>query len=242
MSTPRFYQNKSLVLGPCALDESVSHHILHVLRLKIDAEVIIFNGNGSDYLGKVTQIGKKEVNITLQDSYVVHNESSLKLHLVQAISKREHMDLTIQKAVELGVTEVTPILTAFTNVKYKESEFTNKQNHWQQVIISATQQCGRSVLMKLNPIVFFDEALKNTHSEQRFFLSPRATITKETIQISKNNSITVFIGSEGGFSDKEEQMAEENGLIAIKMGPRILRTETAAIATIAIMQHLCGDL
>lgn len=242
MSTPRFYQNKPLTLGGCTLDENVSHHILHVLRLKIGAEVIVFNGEGSEYSGRITQIGKKEVNVTLQNSAIVHNESSLQLHLVQAISKREHMDLTIQKAVELGVTEITPILTAFTNVKYKESEFTHKQNHWQQVIISATQQCGRAILMKLNPIIFFNEAVKSIHSEKRFFLSPRAAITKENMQIAKNHSITLFIGSEGGFSDTEEKMAEENGLIAIKMGPRILRTETAAIATIAIMQHLYGDL
>ncbi|MBY0377189.1 MAG: 16S rRNA (uracil(1498)-N(3))-methyltransferase [Gammaproteobacteria bacterium] len=242
MSTPRFYQNKPLSLGDCALDEAATHHMIHVLRLKLGAEVIIFNGNGDEFKGILRQIHKKSAVIELQQQYPVHNESPLALHLVQAISRKDHMDLTVQKAVELGVTEITPVVSDFSNIKQSGDQFNQKEQHWQKIIISATQQSGRTILTQLNPIISFREALQKVTTEQRLFLSPRATESCKKIFMTKPQSTALFIGCEGGFSYQEEQAALAAELKAITLGPRILRTETAAIAALSILQYCRGDL
>lgn len=241
MSIPRFYQNTPLSLGECALDETVTHHIANVLRLHLDSEIIVFNGNGEEFKGVLSLINKKTVVVTLQQQYSVHNESPLILHLVQAISKKDHMDLTLQKAVELGVTEITPVISDFSNMKKRETEFNHKETHWQKIIISATQQSGRTVLTKLNPIISFKEALQKVKAEQRLFLSPRASTSGKELLNVKLQSMALFVGSEGGFSDNEERQALASGLTAITLGPRILRTETAAIAALSIVQYCLGD-
>lgn len=242
MSIPRFYQNKPLVLGDCTLDETAAHHIMHVLRLKVGCEIIVFNGNGDEFKGILSEVSKKTVVVTLQQNYSVHNESSLALHLVQAISRKDHMELTLQKAVELGVTQITPILSDFSNIKQSLTEFKNKEAHWQKVIISASQQSRRCIIARLNPIISFKEALQTAQAEQRLFLSPRAKELSEKLWVKPCKSVAVFIGCEGGFSSDEEKEASANGLRAIALSKRILRTETAAISALAILQYCLGDL
>ncbi|MCD6045263.1 MAG: Ribosomal small subunit methyltransferase [Gammaproteobacteria bacterium] len=241
MSIPRFYQNKLLALGECALDEAAAHHSVHVLRLKIGSEVIVFNGNGDEFKGILSEVSKKAVTVTLQQSYSVHNESFLALHLVQAISRKDHMDLTLQKAVELGVTQITPIVSDFSNIKQSLAEFKHKQDHWQKIIISASQQAGRCIIARLNPIISFKEALQTIEAEQRLFLSPRAAAKSEKLWTTPLKSVALFVGCEGGFSEREESLASANELRAIALGSRILRTETAAIAILAILQYCLGD-
>lgn len=241
MSIPRFYQNKPLSLGECVLDEASTHHMVHVLRLKLGAEAIIFNGNGGEFKGILRQIHKKSAVIELQQQYNVRNESPLALHLVQAISRKDHMDLTLQKAVELGVSEITPVVSDFSNIKQSSDQFHQKEQHWEKIIISATQQSGRAILTQLNPIISFREALKKVSAEQRLFLSPRATESCKEVLRTKPRSTALFIGCEGGFSPQEEQAATAAELKAITLGPRILRTETAAIAALSILQYCQGD-
>ncbi len=242
MSSPRFYQNKPLALGNYTLDEAAAHHIMHVLRLKIGSEIIVFNGNGDEFKGILCEINKKSVVVTLEQSYSVCNESFLALHLVQAVSRKDHMDLTLQKAVELGVTQITPVISDFSNMKQSQTEFNHKENHWQRIIVSASQQSGRSIITRLNPIISFKEALKNIQAEQRLFLSPRAEASSEKLWAISSKSVALFVGCEGGFSDNEEKEAAANGLTAMALGKRILRTETAAIAALAILQYCLGDL
>lgn len=242
MSIPRFYQNEPLALGNYTFDEAAAHHIMHVLRLKIGSEIIVFNGSGDEFKGILCEINKKSVVVTLEQSYRVSNESFLALHLVQAISRKDHMDLTLQKAVELGVTQITPVISDFSNMKQSQMEFNHKENHWQRIIISASQQSGRSIITRLNPIVSFKEALQNIQAEQRLFLSPRAEASSEKVWSTPSKSVALFVGCEGGFSDKEEKEATANGLTAMALGKRILRTETAAIAALAILQYCLGDL
>ncbi len=241
VSIPRFYQNKSLLLGDVSLDESATHHIVHVLRLKTGSEIILFNGDGEEFKGALLKVHKKEVIVTLQQKYTVNNESFLALHLVQAVSRKDHMDLTLQKAVELGVTEITPIISDFSNMKQSQTEFNHKEQHWRKVIISASQQSGRAVLTRLNPILSFKEALHRIQAEQRLFLSARADSAGEKLWATPLKSVALFIGCEGGFSDKEEKQAQANGLRLVALGHRILRTETAAIAMLAILQYCQGD-
>jgi 16S rRNA (uracil1498-N3)-methyltransferase len=242
MSIPRFYQNKPLALGDCTLDEATAHHIMHVLRLRIGSEIRVFNGNGDEFKGILCQVSKKTVVVTLQQSYSVHNESFLNLHLVQAISRKDHMDLTVQKAVELGVTQITPIVSDFSNIKQNLAEFKSKEEHWQKVIISASQQSGRCIITRLNPIISFKEAVQTIEAEQRLFLSPRAGGGSEKLWATPSKSVALFVGCEGGFSDSEERQASVSGLKAIALGKRILRTETAAISALAILQYCLGDL
>lgn len=241
MSIPRFYQNKSLTLGDCTLDETAAHHSVNVLRLKVGSEIIVFNGDGREFKGILSLVNKKMVVATLEKSYSVHNESFLDLHLVQAISRKDHMDLTIQKAVELGVTQITPVLSDFSNIKQNVTEFSHKEEHWRRVIISATQQSGRCVLTRLNPIIPFQSALQTITAEQRLFLSPRASADSEKLWTKPLKSVALFVGCEGGFSDNEEKEAQLSGLHAIALGKRILRTETAAISAISILQYCLGD-
>ncbi len=242
MSIPRFYQNKPLALGDCTLDEAAAHHIMHVLRLKIGCDVSVFNGNGDEFKGVLCQTSKKAVVVTLQQSYSVHNESFLDLHLVQAISRKDRMDLTVQKAVELGVTQITPIVSDFSNIKQSLTEFKNKEEHWQKIIISASQQSGRSIITRLNSIISFKEAMHTIEAEQRLFLSPRADVCPEKLWATPLKSVALFVGCEGGFSESEEKEANARGLKAIALGKRILRTETAAISALAILQYCLGDL
>lgn len=242
MSIPRFYQNQPLSLGDYILEEDASHHLAHVLRVKLEAKVIVFNGNGLEFEGAVKQISKKNVTIELQQSYCINRESPVALHLVQAVSRRDRMDFSLQKAVELGVTEITPIITDFSNIKHSEEQFHKKEEHWKKITISATQQSGRSILTHLNPILSFRQAIQRISAEQRLFLSPQAKTPYKTLLSEKPKSVALFIGCEGGFSVQEEEEALAAGLNAIVLGPRILRTETATITALSILQYSLGDL
>jgi 16S rRNA (uracil1498-N3)-methyltransferase len=197
--------------------------------------LVVFNGRGGEYTAKISYIAKHEVKIIIENYSDIDRESQLHLHLGQAISHNEKMRYTLQKAVELGVSEITPLYTAFS-----EKNVEKKQKHWRAIIISAAEQSGRTRIPKLHSPVSLATWLTLSRNSLNIVADPRASKTINTLP-SLVNSVTVLSGAEGGFHEDEITLAKQNHFEAIQMGPRILRTETAAVASLAILQEKYGD-
>jgi len=243
MRLTRLFVNNPLDLGKSLiLPLETAHYILNVLRLKIDTPVILFNGQGGEYLATIVHYNKRQVEVMIQEYQAIERESSLCLTLIQAISRLERMDLTIQKAVELGVQHIVPVLTE-RSTALNRSQISKREQHWQKIIVSACEQCGRNCLPQLHSVVPLSEWFANTvtMAGNVLILSPRGNSHFVDI-IQSHQPITVLVGSEGGFSEMEIQQAISMEYKEISLGKRILRTETAAIAILAICQALHGDL
>lgn len=244
MRIPRIYTEQDLSEGSTIkLDKAASSYLVKVLRLTEGAPVHLFNGLAvaDDYgffqasisnAGKTTEIS---VEVFIPES----NNSALKISLLQGISKGDHMDITIQKAVELGVTDIIPVICERTVVNLKADRLDKKMRHWNGIVTSACEQSGRNQLMTIHdPVTFNQLSLEEKHSG--FILQPGSSASM--LDLTPGQNISLLIGPEGGFSDKEIQLANGKGFTAVKFGPRILRTETAAIAAISIIQSAWGDL
>ena len=242
MRHSRFYVNLPLHVGEqITLPPMVFHHVIKVLRKSEGQEIILFNGDNSDYRSVIHQVEKKQANVMIQERLPSTPESNLVTTLAQGISKGQRMDLTLQKAVELGVNRIVLIKNDRSNVRIKEDNLDKKMLHWQNVIISAAEQSGRSVIPQLHEPISISEWLQKDTSDLKVVLSPTATQTLDAIE-SPATTISLLIGSEGGFTDDEIQDAVESGYQAIRLGPRVLRTETAAFTALAVVQAKWGDL
>lgn len=241
MRISRIYTQANLQTSQLvALEEKSSHHLSKVLRLKIGSSVILFNGDGYDYAGHIDAINKRSVSVNIGSREIVNNESPLKIHLGIAVSKGDRMDWIIQKSTELGVDEITPLLSARTEVKLKGDRKEKRQLHWQQIVISACEQSGRSQLPNINPIQSLTEWTKTTKATKKFVLHHRTT--QQLDSRDDVDLICLLIGPEGGLSEDEIEFAEEHQFCALQLGPRILRTETAPLTAISILQHTWGDM
>ena len=241
MKTNRFYINAGLESGTQIILPSELHRYIHsVLRLREGDAVTLFNGNGNDFHGIISDISKKSSTILLHEKINIDNESPVHTHLFQAISKGDRMDNAIQKSVELGVSEITPMISERTVVRVDEKRLQKKILHWEKIIISACEQSGRAVIPKLHPIINFIDALGAIESKNSYILTPEADQKLSSIQPGFSNC-NIFIGPEGGFSEAEINIANKHFLTGIKMGKRILRTETAPIAVLSVIQMLAGD-
>lgn len=251
MSAPRIYHAEVMHLGTIiSLAPKASKHLITVLRLRIGDSVVLFNGQGGQFRGQLLAINKKnsvfQALMKVQDYADVDVESPLHIHLAQAISRADKMDYVIQKSVELGVTHITPLITERTGVKLTAQRFEHKSLHWQQIIISACEQCGRNCLPVLSPLVDINDWIKRCHVSQtgvsvsKFICHPKAERRLGNVN-TRNKSVVILIGPEGGFCSQEVEMAEKFGFMAVSLGPRILRTETAALAAISVLQSQGGD-
>jgi len=241
MKSIRIYQAGTFQVGSSIeLDRSASHHLIKVLRLKNNYTFNLFNGEGMEFSAILEVSGKRAVAHIQSSADHSHIESDLNIHLLQGISKGERMDFAIQKSVELGVTSITPVNTERTVVNLNDERQQKKRQHWQAIAISACEQSGRSVLPKINPICDFSQIIKSDTNSLRLLLDPLSESNIHKVASSKD--IEILIGPEGGLSEREIKLAKEHGFIGIKMGPRILRTETAALAAITSVQLLWGDL
>lgn len=252
MANFRFYTNKPLnICDTIQLSASAAAHATRALRLNLDDEVIIFNGDGHDYGCTITSIKKNTVSVRVNQSQKLNNESPLKITLIQAISSGDRMDFTIQKAVELGVTLIQPITSQRSVVKLSTERAEKRIQHWQNIAISACEQSGRAVvpnvLAPLSLSQYFalsQDFAKNTkktdESILKITLAPTAIKDLKSLPQS-SQYIQLLIGAEGGLSDDEILLSQRNGFEAIMLGQRILRTETAGLAAIAAMQTLWGD-
>ncbi|CAM4442745.1 MAG: Ribosomal RNA small subunit methyltransferase E [Legionellaceae bacterium] len=242
MVLPRIYESCVIAINEkITLGESASHHLSHVLRMAMGDSLIIFNGSGGEYLAQIDAIHKKAVTVLIKNYNKENRESFLKIHLVQAITRSEKMDFVLQKAVELGVSEFTPIFTERVNIKLPNDRLQKRIQHWQGVIISACEQSGRTIIPTLNKPLHYQDWLKTTTIDRGFILHPFAKEKLGNLSIEKE-VVTVIIGPEGGLSDAEISLAEEKGLHRLNLGPRILRTETAPLAAITALQCFYGDM
>lgn len=223
------------------LDEKTSHHICNVLRMKAGQMMVVFNGDGHDYIGKIEAIEKKRVIFKMEETQKVVNESPLCIHLGQAISKGERMDLVIQKAVELGVTDITPLITERCNIKLDQERRQKRLEHWKRVAISASEQCGRAVIPVVNNPKSLTAFLKEHGQGLKLVCHFRNAKALSQLK-DRDTNITLVVGPEGGFSDKELSECQLFSYQPVTLGPRVLRTETAPITAISVMQAMWGDL
>ena len=242
MRIPRIYLPSNLENNQLLeLTEHAFQHVVKVLRMKQDSKLVVFDGQGNEYSAVLEQINKKNAFVKINEQIDSSAESNLSIHLGLGISKGERMDFAIQKSVELGVTEITPLFTEYCVVNLDEKRIKKRLHHWQGIIISACEQSGRSVLPTLNKtttLVKWADSINDTC----VVFDPLATTTLKKVT-PENNAINLVIGPEGGLSTNEiSELKNKTNVQAVKFGPRILRTETAAVSAITAIQLLWGDL
>ncbi len=240
MRVSRLYTPMPLVTGKAIeLDDDNGHYVRTVLRLKKDAQIILFNGQGGEYLCTVAEVSRKAVLIDVDQWNDRTVESPLQVILGLGISRGDRMDLTVQKAVELGVNHITPLLTERCVVQFKGEKKPQRLLHWQKIVQHAAEQSGRTAL----PALLEVEQLQNWVSDQqglKVFLDPYAETTLMELK-PETMKVTLLTGPEGGFSSQERELAKASGFIPVRLGSRILRTETASLAALAAVQMLWGD-
>jgi 16S rRNA (uracil1498-N3)-methyltransferase len=242
MRIPRIFINQKVVsTATISLPEDKAHHIQHVLRLRVGDQIKLFNNSGLEFKAEITEVTKKVVRVQVKDVGQLKNESPLAITLCLAVSRGPHMDFSIQKAVELGVTAIIPIISEFGNVKLTDNRIDNKLLHWTKIIIGAAEQSGRNRLAELQSPVTFNEWINSESIATKLIIHPGAEQTMSKINL-QDNKLTLMIGAEGGFSDLEFQKALDSNYIPVSLGPRILRTETAVACSVSNAQQLWGDL
>jgi 16S rRNA (uracil1498-N3)-methyltransferase len=222
------------------LEQQASHHLAKVLRAKVSDVVTLFNGQGGEFCGRITSISKQSVNVSLYEFFESQTQSPLAIHLGVCISKGDRMDFVVQKATELGVTEITPLLGERSQIKRNKDMLEKKLRHWQQVVISACEQSGRDFVPTVNSIENSIDWFKHCDSDTKLILDPFCNSVTDTNNATK--SVALAVGPEGGFSDQEVADAQICGFNGLKLGPRILRTETSPIAAITLCQAKWGDI
>ena len=241
MRIPRvYYPNPIPLEQEFELTEDAGHHIATVLRIKPNRPIVLFNGDGNEYSAQVISVQRKKVTVEADACLSLAKESPLHLHLGQGVSKGDRMDIVLQKSVELGVTEITPVITERCTVKLDESRWEKKIQQWQKIIIGACEQSGRNIIPVLNAPVNLSQWLSSSTNTTRLVLAPGAEQSLSR-QPYNTQGFRLLIGPEGGLSDTEIHQANENGYQSVSLGPRILRTETAAITSLSILQAQHGD-
>ncbi len=243
MSNLRFYSPSPLTIGVIvALSENAAAHATRVMRLKVGDTLTLFCGDGVDYQCALVSVEKKTASVEVLSQQKINNESPLNMRLLQGISSGDRMDYTIQKAVELGVTEIFPLSTERSVTKLSGDRAEKRVEHWQGVAIAACEQSGRAVLPKIHFPLTLVQWLSQHDTQQSLNLLLNPVAAKTLAQLTKpENQIHLLIGPEGGLSPGEIELANQNNFQSIVLGPRILRTETAALTAISSMQTLWGD-
>ena len=241
MRIPRIYQDIPLSSNrDIALDSVASQHLLKVLRLREGAAVIVFDGKGVSYEGVITGASGKTAQVSLQTQLESTTESPLQLHVGLGVSKGERMDYAIQKLVETGVHAITPLQTEHTVVKLDHRREQTRLQHWQGIIINACEQCGRSRLPSLHEVCAIADWIGQTEADCKLVFDATGETGLKAIEPAPTR-LSVLIGPEGGLSEQEIRHASQHGFRHVRLGPRILRTETAAVAISAALQTLWGD-
>lgn len=238
MRLSRFFIDAPLSLGQHELPEAQAHYIGRVLRHAVGDAVQLFDGSGQEYLGTLIEVGKKTVRVELREQLAGQAESPLRIHLGQGLSRGERMDWAIQKATELGVAEITPIVSERCEVRLKDERADKRLAHWRQVAISACEQCGRSVLPIIHAPQTLSEWRTSVQADLKLVLHPVAAPLESH---ARPHSLAFLIGPEGGLNEAEVEQAKAAGFHAARLGPRVLRTETAPVVALAVAQQLWGD-
>lgn len=239
---PRFYLPCAITPDtPITLPEASAHHAARVLRLAVGDAVTLFNGAGGEWSGRIHRIGKREVVVHVLAWHDIARETPLQITLAQGISSGERMDYTLQKAVELGVTAIQPIACARSVVRLAGERADKRRSHWQNLVIAACEQCGRNRVPEVAAIMpLADWLARPATAATRLMLAADAQHTLHILS-RPSGPVVILAGPEGGLAPDEYAAAQSAGFMPVRLGPRILRTETAALAALAAMQTLWGD-
>lgn len=249
MNFPRFYcpagTSNALAVGACVdLPENAARHAARVLRLRAGDGLVLFNGTGGEYTASIVAVERDRVSVEVQAWHDIECEAPIQLTLVQALQSGEKMDITVQKAVELGVARIVPVRSRRSVVKLDGERAVKRLEHWRGVVESACEQCGRNRVPEVEALENLDRWLARPVAPEvlRLILVPGAERTLGLlVPPARGGQVELLIGAEGGLAPDEIEMAEKAGYVGIRLGPRILRTETAGLAALAAMQCLWGD-
>jgi 16S rRNA (uracil1498-N3)-methyltransferase len=220
-------------------------HIKKVLRLKAGDEMIVFDGSGKEYEGKIIEVGPSSVEIRIQNSFISKKESHLEITLAQSLLKGEKMDYLIQKATELGVKEIIPFFSSRSIPRFEKTVSLMRRRRWEKIAVGASKQSGRGVVPKIEPVQDYSEMIKNIPPDfiRLVLWEKEGEKLKEILEGSKEKRKIFFIvGPEGGLSQEEVGLAKQNDFIPVTLGKRILRSETASLCLLSILQYEWGDI
>ncbi len=223
------------------LPDHVAAHLLRVLRLQTGDAFVLFNGDGHDYDARMTSVGKREARALILAARVVDNESPLRITLLQGIARGEKMDWILQKATELGVARILPVGSDRSEVKLDAQRADKRLAHWRGIVVAACEQSGRAHV----PAIEAPQALATAAMQcegHGVLLDPFATASLATLRLTMRNTCSIAVGPEGGWSPRDREQLIAAGFEGARLGPRVLRTETAGIAAITALQVICGDL
>ena len=239
---PRFPISESLINNNEARITGTDYkHIVKVLRLKVGANITLFDSNSIEYHGKISEIDKREITVSISSSKKVNTDSPVEITLLQGLPKADKMDYIIEKATELGVHRIVPVITQRAHIRDRD-----RQKRWERIAIEASKQCGRTKATVIENTLNFDEAV-NIYKDKELPLILQVNsevmvkdYIKNSLQAPQN--IVLFVGPEGGFTDNEVLFGKEMGFIVLGLGPRVLRTETASVSILSILQYHYGDM
>lgn len=241
MHTPRIYQNQPLIEGTdIVLDDNGSRHIGKVLRKTVGEPLIVFNGTGGEYHGQIQEVSNKQVTSSLDFFNEVDRNGSIEIHLGQVMGKGNHMDYALQKAVELGVSEITPLTSAHCEVRLKGQRLEKKMEQWRHLLISACEQSGLNILPTLHPPVTITQWAETVDTELKWVLHTDG-LPENPFDTEKPASVCFTVGPEGGFSDEEIDQLKASDFQSVTLGPRVWRTETAPVVMLSLIQLTWGD-
>lgn len=242
MRTPRIFQNQPLLEGTSVeLDDSGSRHIGKVLRMQAGDPVILFNGTGGEYHGLIEAVDKKSVRVSLDFFNETDRASPVHIHLGQVMGKGDHMDYALQKAVELGVSEITPLTSHHCEVSLKGERLEKKLQQWRHLLISACEQSGLNIVPVLNPPQPLHQWCETVATDVKWILHTEDLPANPFQRATAPDSLCFAVGPEGGFNDEEVELAKEKGFQAVTLGPRVWRTETAPVVMLSLIQMVWGD-
>lgn len=235
ITTDQINENEAIVTG------NDYKHIVKVLRLKPGDDITLFDNNSTEYYGNIREINKKEIMVEISESKIVNTESPIEITLLQGLPKADKMDYIIEKATELGVHRVVPVITERSQIRERD-----RKKRWDRIALEASKQCGRTKPAIVENTLNFDDAAKlYSKGELAVILQVNSQISvkdyiKKSLQAPQN--IVLFVGPEGGFTDNEVLLGNEMGFISLGLGPRVLRTETASLSVLSVFQFHYGDL
>jgi len=243
VKTIRIYQAGDYQPGSAIkLSEEAGQHVGVVLRMQPGEKLTLFPGDNREFDAVITSVNKKKVVVEIVSEAEISRESPLSIDLAQGISKGDRMELVVQKAVELGVHSITPVISSRCVIKLDKQRIEKKRAQWQSIAIAACEQSGRNLIPVIHPVFTFEAYLTNSQHRFKFILEPGAEKKWRNYPLDSGHAVSLLIGPEGGFSTEEILQARQAGFADLSLGPRVLRTETAAITAISVLQAAYGDL
>lgn len=243
MRIPRFYTTEPLSVGEeLLLPDTTFRHAIQVLRLNAGEPLILFNGTGGEYQARITSVSKRAASVLVEKFSLIDTESPLHLTLVITVIKPDKMDFALQKAVEIGVANIQPLITQRSVIRIGKDKADKKAQHWDGIVQAACEQSGRTRLPTVETPQTLDSWLENSTGGTRIILAPGDYPRIHALPEDLPAPISLLIGPEGGFTDEEVEMCLKAGVTAVSLGPRILRAETASTTALALLQHRYGDI